>query len=237
LSLVLGLDFETDSLDLETCKVIEVGMVLWDSILKEPVKLISYLVNHPNIDIPEEIQRINGITPALLKEYGIEPEKALRQILQWMQRAECVLAHNGNQFDRIIFRNWCLKLDYDPQEAMTWVDTMDDLELPKKCHKQLGCMAHFHGFLNPFPHRAVFDVMTLIKVLEGYDFEVLLHSARTPSITVQALVSYDDRNKAKDRGFYFKKELGNAWIKRIKKDKLDSEVKEADFKIRVREDL
>lgn len=231
--LVLAMDFETSGLDPKVNSVIEVGMVLWDSEIRLPVRMISFFVDQPNLVWDQNLldQGLSTITPDMLSAYGNNAQKSVAQISNWMGQSDVVLAHNGLHFDRPFYVDWCLRYGIEAHSDKLWVDTMYDLELPPKCHKMLTCMAAFHGFLNPFPHRALFDVMTMLKVVEFYDFNEVVRMARIPLITLRAMVSYDDRDLAKARGFYWKSEE-KSWIKEIKECYVQKEIEEATFPIK-----
>ena len=89
--------------------------------------------------------------------------------------------------------------------------------------RKLTHLAAEHGFLNPFPHRAVSDVLTMLKVLSHYDIAPVLESARQPSFTVKACVSYDDREKAKARGYRWDA-ARKIWTKIVKGHRLNDEI-------------
>ena len=46
--------------------------------------------------------------------------------------------------------------------------------------RSLPYLAADHGFLNPFPHRALFDVMTMIQIAGMYDINEILKYADSP---------------------------------------------------------
>ena len=41
-------------------------------------------------------------------------------------------------------------------------------------------LEHYHGFLNPFPHRAVTDVMSMLKIASQYDLDRMADLAKLP---------------------------------------------------------
>lgn len=233
--LILGKDYETTGLEPDVHSVTEVGMVLWDTDLHAPVKVMGFLVNPGPAAVwdPETIA-ITGITPDLCVKYGYQDERALKQILSWYQTCDVACAHNGTTFDRLFFNAWCARYGYDPEPNKLWIDTNTDIELPfpNKMSRKLTYMAADHDFLNPFPHRAVFDVMTMFKVLDQYDLDRVLYLARQPNITIQAMVSYDDRDLAKQRGYRWKKET-KQWLMTIKECFLEKEQQEAGFPVQV----
>lgn len=239
--LILGGDFETSGLDPKKNAITEVGMVLWDTDLHMPVKVMGYLVN-PRVGAEWDPMTavINGITPELCAKHGYEDERALKQFIFWYQLADYACFHNGKRFDKPFFEFWCNLYGYEPPEK-TWIDTNTDIEygpLEHKMSRKLVYMAADHRFLNPFPHRAVFDVMTMLKVLDNYDINRVIELAKMPDVMVEALVSYDDRELAKARGYRWVENPANPsgkkiWMQTIKECYLENESNEAGFPIRV----
>lgn len=223
--IILGLDFETSGMEPELHSITEVGAVLWSTELHAPLKSIGYLVNPINPVWDEACQNITGITPQLCEQQGYTSENGLKQLLRWYNQAEAVCAHNGNRFDKFFLNKWCKKHDLEIEDKV-WIDTMTDLKMPRKAAKKLTYMAAEHGFLNPFPHRALFDVMTMLVILDRYPLDEVMRMARSPMLTIEAIVSYENRELAKTGGFYWKSE-GKKWLKDIKECELEEEQQEA----------
>lgn len=221
--LLLGLDFETTGLDTKTCDVIEVGAVLWESTRKQPLAMMSQLVSGPVV--PREITEITGIQQGdLLLGYPIATVRA--ELLGMVDQAEVIVAHNGTNFDKPIFERLI-------NTQRLWVDTSVDVPYPKHITtRKLSHLAAEHGFANPFQHRAVFDVMTMLRVLSLYDLGPIVESAALLPLTVMADVSYDDREKAKARGYRWDGSR-RIWTKTMKQPQLDREIAEAGFSVRV----
>lgn len=238
--LILGLDFETTGLDPKVNAITEVGMVLWDTDLHAPIKVMGFLVDPgPDAVWDPEVVKITGLTPELCTKYGYSNERAVKQVLAWYQSSEIACAHNGSKFDRPFFNMWCRKFGYDPEPSKLWIDTNTDIEFPleHKMSRKLTYMAADHQFLNPFPHRAVFDVMTMMKVLDHYDLERVIFLAKQPNLEIQALVSYEDRDLAKQRGYrwnpYTDGRRGGEWLMAIKECFLEKEKADAGFPVQV----
>jgi DNA polymerase-3 subunit epsilon len=184
-------------------------MVLWDTVLKAPIKLFGTLVDPGSYAVWEGATEhtlaavdVNGITPELCDKYGMDDEKALKYVLSWYGSADVACAHNGNFFDRPLLDAWAARYGLDSQKSKTWIDTMIDIERPKKNSGRLVYMAADHGFLNPFPHRAMFDVMTTLTTLNKYDLDPVLTLAKSPTKVVKALVPFEQKDLAKSRGYF-----------------------------------
>lgn len=232
---LLGLDFETTGLDFEKDRITEIGAVLWDVAAKAPVVIFNALVMHEDAPpITEEITRLTGITQAMIDDFGVPDLGAFARLNNLIAKAGAVVAHNGSGFDQPMLeaqmRRKACKF-YEPQKL--WVDTCQDIEFPAHITtRKLTHLAAEHGFLNPFSHRAVFDVLTMMRVLSDYDVAPILESAKTPMKTCFALVSFADREKAKSRGYRWKAET-KEWRKHVKAHKVEAEKADAGFEIRV----
>ena len=119
-----------------------------------------------------------------------------------------IVAHNGISFDKPIFYANATRWDMTAPLELPWADTMIDIPYdPSIQTKKLSYLAAEHGFLNPFPHRAVFDVMTMLKMIQDYDMEWLLKLSKEPLVTLIAATThpkYDggkSNEEAKARGY------------------------------------
>ena len=110
-------------------------------------------------------------------------------------------------------------------------DTSIVLSLPKSLKtRTLTQLACENCFLNPFPHRAISDCLTAMKLLQAYDWKMVEALANSPSMTIRANVSYDDRAKASERGYRWNAEK-KIWFKEIKQMNLDEEMQGCPFKV------
>lgn len=226
--LVLGLDFETTGLDPRQDQVTEVGLVLWDVELHMPVEIAGFLVM-PHQQVPPEVEAVNGVTNNLLERFGWHRDVALDRVHHYMRQAHAVVAFNGTDFDKLFYENWCWPAKTIDQ---LWIDTRLDVEKPLPGNLML--QAAMCGFVNPFPHRAVCDVLTMMKVLDGHDFEKIVARAKIPNVTVAALgLPFERKHEAKDRGYYWDPAPVKLWKKRMKACDVEQERREAPFRIGV----
>lgn len=200
--LLLGLDLETTGLDPEKDLVIEIGAVLWDTEAKQPVRLFSEMVlEKPDLALPKEIEELTGIQTLMLHRFGKAPDDLFFSTLASLfAQADGCVAHNA-AFDRgfltRFYRRWGREL---PEK--TWICTVLDVDYPRSVSsKSLVYLSAVHGFVNPFSHRAVTDVLSMFKVLSHYKIEEVWANASSPKVELVALVSYENRQLAKDLGF------------------------------------
>lgn len=230
--IILGLDFETTGLDFLTDRITEIGAVLWDTDTGKPLRLFNTLVNHDDAPvITPEIERLTGITQAMIDQFGVPVDVAVRGLLILMKSADAVVAHNGTGFDRPMLEAQIKRLDWTWQEPQ-WIDTATDVPYPPHITtRKLVHLAAEHGFLNPFAHRAQFDVLTMLTILQRYNIAEVIDIARQPNITLEAQVSYDDRDKAKSRGYRWHSE-SRTWRKTIKEGQIEAERAAVDFPLK-----
>lgn len=227
--LVLGLDFETDSLDTVNGSITEVGAVLWDTLINKPLVIYNKLIRQSKPLTPE-IVKLTGLTDDILAKYGEDPYHVLAGLGEVMTKADHVVAHNGTNFDKPFYHNNCARIDLDPLEKH-WVDTSVDIPYPDNIStRKLVHLAAEHGFVNPFAHRAVFDVLTMLAVCAKYDWPQVIALSKEENVRLIANVSYADNNKAKERGYRWDA-TRKQWYKTIKRSFVEREINEANFKI------
>lgn len=240
--LLLGLDFETQGLDPKVHSISEVGAQLYDTDYHRSVETMSYLVEvAPGAPFEQEAIDATGLTADILAKYGKNSLTTLKKLLNMYDDADYIVAHNGNACDRPFLRAWMTAhnlLDVFPEDKF-WIDTLTDVEYPnKRWNKQLTCLAAYHGFLNPFPHEAIGDVMTMLKVLDHYPIDKVIAYAKTPWIGIRLAIPFEKNQWGKDNGYFWYKDKNNSnikfWMKKIKEDKFEEEnalVKAAGFLI------
>lgn len=238
---LLGLDFETTGFDTATERVTEIGAALWDVDTKRPlVTFGQFLIDDgirtrmQNPEVSAMTERVCGITLPILEEFGMDPKKNFDWLGNFCvdHKVDYIVAHNGENYDRPLCISELARLGLcdSPLQSLPWLDTRSDIPFPsepdsrKLKHLALDC-----GFINPFAHRAVFDVLTMLRVLSNYPLADVIAYSKIPFVTVRAMVSFDDRQLAKDQRFSWEK-LGDKvypkmWVKRVKANQMEQEVK------------
>ena len=220
---LLGFDTETSGLDPRRHRVIEYGWALWDTDTCSVLSAGGVMVRPANGEhLPAEITRVTGITDAMLQEFGIEPVDALEWLAMFYSEhaVDRIVAQNA-PFDRSFLAAELDRLVAFPQGQVLrdakWIDTHFDL--PPRAHVTQGgtltLVAAQHGFLNPFPHRAMFDAATCVRLLHGYDIAEVLARADSPEVLVHAVCPFDARMEAKDLRFWWCGDT-KRWLKKIK---------------------
>lgn len=199
--LILGLDLETSGLSPEKDQIIEIGAVLWETETNTPKKIFNELIYFDSLDLPNEVQAITGISEEDLKTYGIPLSDALKILTEMVNQAEYLVGHNAVNFDAL-FLDQAYSSYQMPKLKKPWIDTMTDIPYSQEIKtRKLSYLAAEHGFINPFAHRALFDVLTTLKLLSHYDISEIVMIQQSPLVKVLAHVGYDDRDKARRIGF------------------------------------
>jgi len=199
----------------------------------KPIVMHSFLINYgcsyPPSEQAKDAEEITGITEYYMKEYGIGLEGCIDYFSSFIKQSEFVCGHNVLDFD-IPF----LKKSFPNTFSDTKVlDTLTDIRYAKNQRRSLDSLAMNYRILNLFPHRALSDAITTALILEHMQLHVLMEVINTPIIHIAAQVSYDDKDKAKSRGFMWdsKKRL---WHKNIRQYYFQEEMedcKESGFSI------
>ncbi|PIK15365.1 3'-5' exonuclease [Halobacteriovorax sp. JY17] len=217
--LILGIDLEgmnenlvENGVNLAKDRVTEIGAVLWDTEFNQPIKIYSELIHEEDrLPISDEIEELTGINDIMLIKYGLKGEEikmGLERLSIIMKKADFIMAHNGPNYDipmlRALFERFKV-----PFPEMKWIDSKTDIEFPKRIiANSLSALEHAHGFINPFPHRAVTDVLSMLKIASHYDFERIAALASSPKVRIIADLQapnwknqkdVDDFNKVKSK--------------------------------------
>lgn len=220
-------DVETTGLDCATCDIIEVGAVKfeWDEeetpegvIVGTPRIVAVYGgLRDPGKPIPPEITKLTGITDADVKGKSLS-QNVLRS---FAEGAQIHVAHNA-QFDKGFLTKCPFFAGLD---AAAWACTIKHIDWADKGFKStnlnyLGCD---HGFVNPFPHRAVFDCATTFRLMQPH-FQELLQNHKQKLVKILAWRSpFETKDLLRERKYYWDASM-KVWIKECIESKLPGEV-------------
>ena len=200
INLVLGIDLEgmhvnliEEGIDHSRDRITEIGAVLWDTNESQPVQIYSELINEEDrLTISQEIQELTGISEGMLKRWGKTNSDGIQQAIDTMlsliNEADALMEHNGDNYDKPMLEEFFKRHGRELPEKI-WLDTSKHVEYPRKI-QGLSMMAleHSHGFINPFPHRAVTDVMAMLKIAANYDFDRIYQLAISQRIQLVAVL-------------------------------------------------
>jgi len=232
--LVCACDWETTGLSPEIDRVVELGCILWDTSLKGMIRAMDLLLwadDYPSMST--ETMAAHNLSREFLQKYSVSPSFAWKQFDDlFVKPADCFLAHNGNAFDKLFYLAECQRSQSIIAKEIPWIDSTCDLPYaPEINTRKLTYLAAEHGVLNFFSHRAIFDVATMLMVFQNYDADRALWYCQQPMVCLQAMVSYDERQRAKDRGYRWDAQW-KRWIKNLRLPDVEKEKEEAGFVVR-----
>jgi DNA polymerase-3 subunit epsilon len=220
--LLFGIDLETTGLNPESDLILEVAYVLKSVGDPRPWVMRSEYVYEESYGtnfIPDESFNVHAIHSDTVRKFGVGLEKIYADICHILgfHNVVFIVGHNSRSFDIPFFVTKLKQLGLDGTmlEKYKNIDTRYDINYPASIKtRTLSHLAAEHGFLNPFPHSALPDVMTTFKILECYDIKKVAESAVSPSMVVRMVVPHprEDNGKGKDfaksKGFYWNAEHG-----------------------------
>jgi len=195
--LVLGIDLEgmndnliDNGVNLIKDRVTEIGAVVWDFNVNQPVQIFSELIDEEDrLTLTEEIIELTGITEKMLEVWGKKGQDikaALEYLASLMKKCKYIMAHNGKMYDLPMLREMFSRYEVEFPNKI-WIDTYTDIEFPNKINnKSMAGLEHAHGFINPFPHRAVTDVLSMLRIASNYDIDRMGKMAESPIVTIVA---------------------------------------------------
>jgi DNA polymerase-3 subunit epsilon len=191
------LDTETNGFDHKVNKIIEIAVILYDLKHAAPITSYSAIVSQDENLVAD----INGIHADLAE--GMTSFNLSKQIIDHLiAKSEVIVAHNA-VFDKGFVDNSTFEVPKD----RPWICSMEQIEWPcKYSSRSLTSIALAHGVPVIAAHRALTDCDILARLFTkihetGHDLPKLLTKAMRPRILVQALVSKEDRQLAKDEHF------------------------------------
>lgn len=218
---LLLIDLETTGLE-GNIQPIELAAGLYDSSIKMLTKVCSTLLpldlsDYQNLEPAREkqIEQITGIRPSVCVNF--QNWQAFIVCLKALAReADFAMAHNA-EYDRQFFYDGLL-----PDLGLNWIDSQDiPFDRKQKPLESLILLCSHYKIPIVNPHRALNDVLLLSELLK-YASDSDLEYARLPRYLVAANLPYADRQKAKDAGFMWNREVANKWSKRVTEDELNS---------------
>ena len=224
--ILMGFDAETTGLDVINDRPIEVGAILYSTGQARTMESAGFLVKS-DVAVSPFITKLTGITSAALAKFGYDSLDALETVIDMANQADAIVGHNVLRFDKRVVEAWAARHQLKFPEKL-WIDTRTDL--PGVESKGLTYMAADHGFLNLFPHGALTDVQTCLKIVSMYDIDVVVARAKEPVVILKAHVSFANNAVAKARkyGWYAPEKI---WYKVVKQSDVPAETSHGEFDV------
>jgi len=211
---LLIVDLETTGLNPKVDGVLEWGAILYSIPYQTVVHQCSMLfdeeenpqthLNHIPAGIVSQMTR----TEDILDAFG-------KMLTGMMYEADYVVAHNA-KFDRQWFDTTGIVLANEQKQPLPWLCTMSDFVFPKQSRSRLSlvnlCLDHRISVWSA--HRALTDCQLIAALFDRMESPEVLQQmvveaaerADRPKYLYRAMVSFQERQKAKDAGFHWDKE-------------------------------
>lgn len=223
----LALDLETTSKLPAEARVTEIGAVLVETIGNGPPVPWKALASQstlcrlpPGVAVPEETIKLNGINGEMLEEFGQPLPDALLALGRFCRdhHVERLIGHRIRSYDMKVLGHEIGRMVAAPPEvtdllAIPLIDTEQDILYPEgTTSHRLDHLAADHGFLNPFPHRALYDSLVSLRLFACYPATETMRRADSPIVVLHSTHAFDDNGLAKGLRFGFKPQLGKRWL-------------------------
>jgi DNA polymerase-3 subunit epsilon len=197
--MILILDTETTGLDPKNDRLVEVAWARYDE-RHGFIDCASWLVRNHTSGPDNPAEYLNGISTGMLRAQGnASNEFSLRNHVPYLEETRCIVAHNAAFDEKWIPFVGC---------QMSWVCSKDDIEWPREQGRRVSLekLALAHGIGVMPGHRAIYDVLTLVRVFArvaemGVDVEALITKAMRPKALIRSTHPFADNIIAKAHGF------------------------------------
>lgn len=222
----IGLDFETQGLDVKVDAPTEIGLIGFNNKFEELFSQ-NFIIKSP-LTRPQtqEVVEITGITDAIISQ-GTSEGEVVEAIFQPIKDAEAIFAYNA-PFD-VSFLMAMIGRHTKEFISVPVVDVMRDIEYhPKYSCKKLSHLAYDHGIIAAPGdlHRAIADVRLMIQLLSKYDLQQVIANAAEPKVTLRIKTSGDFKagnEYSKSLGFKFISET-KTWEKTVRESQVEQTI-------------
>jgi len=213
------IDLETTGLDPKKDKIIEIGLIQFKhKDYKDTIITGSYgSLQDPETPLEEIITDITGLTDSALEGEAID----WTVVSQMLASSELIIAHNA-AFDKSFLQ----KVPELNLKSTPWACSMKHIDWGKHGFKtrSLNYLACDHGFVNPFPHRALFDCATTYKLIEKYLEELHLGCQQKEYRVAAVGASFSVKDNLKRNGYRWDPNQ-RVWFKTLMEKTLENERK------------
>ena len=194
------LDTETQGLDVEKDRVIEVAVTLYSLTHASPIESYACILKADS----NAAESKNGISPALLSEHGLHSADVWERVMELSVEADCMCAHRA-EFDKKFVDK--ATGEHGLHIDKLWVCSKTDLRWPgglQGDHLVHLALALGLGVANA--HRAGADVEMMSRILtraaeKGANLEEMFRQGMRPKKRFVAHVPFDMNYMLKENGF------------------------------------
>lgn len=212
---LLIVDCETSGLDPAVDSITELAMLVYETDNNRILEARSFLIYNEKLELSPFIKELTGLTESNLLA-GISKEEAAVLFMGYLSTVDYLVAHNA-EFDLSF-----LEVLVGAKINTPVIDTRVDLPLDYTPRSfSLASLCNDHELLNHFAHCSLGDTLMVAKLIEQYDINEIIKKSKDPTITIQAIVSFKDKDLAKERGFHWTPEE-KLWTTKVKQSTYSS---------------
>lgn len=233
--IICGTDLETSGLKIGQARILQIACALYCTKSRSIFDEFSMWVwdeSYPPSSVTA--LAVNGLNDIWLKVHGRPPKEAFQKVLNYFDKADAVIAHNGNSFDRPLLEFELEQFGLTKRDKV-WIDTRTDIDYPDFMQsRRLQHLAIDHGIIVTKAHRALNDVHTMLDIAKNYNLEKVFERAKSPAVKIQAVIEFEEVNKrteAKTNRFNWDRE-NKIWWKMIREIDYEKEASSLSFEIR-----
>jgi exonuclease I len=223
-------DFEATDVDVKTARIVDVAVGIYDSESGKLLHSYSAMVSDQTYSkMHEDASLVTGITDELLRRVVVTPDEALLKLISYLSLCDYVCGHNIKKYDIPLALEEFKRNKIENYTFKNVIDTRTDLIYPRTITtRKLQYLALEMGIPVVTAHAAMADVMTTAALLFTQDIEKIIARSKSPDLYVQASVSYEHREKAKSRQFFFDT-VKKIWVKQLKECDYEKEKESYNF--------
>jgi DNA polymerase III subunit epsilon len=211
---ILGIDFETNGCAQDEWGFYptEIGVALYDNwrLITAQSHLINIICKEKH-ELRPEIAELTGLKESYFERYAKPYDTHVRLFLNKFLlengyfTPDFIFVWNGLEFDWLLIKRYIAK-----DQIEYWSKRIIDVKNDFGFRSSLSHTAADFGFLNPYPHNALADVFTMVEVAKKHLISVCDDVFQKPYleeigaqeyVKVRALVSFEEKQKAKEAGF------------------------------------
>lgn len=228
-------DLEATDKDVQTARITQAAISIYDTdrgwAEVYHYSTLCYEADYPELN--EVAAAITGISRTQLERFGVSAKTTIIHLLRVFDQCDYVAGHNIRNFDIHLLSCEKARFCIVDDVSRKYIDTRFDVPWPSHIEtRKLLYLAAEYGFANPMAHSARHDVDATAYLLKQFDLSTVLARSKSPEVWIQAMVTYDTKEKAKAKKYAWNADR-KVWLKQVKECDLDAEIKSSDFKVAI----
>ena len=237
-TMLLGfIDFEATDKDPLTARITQYAISVYEDTggWSEVWHYSGLLFDSSYPEMDKTAQAITGISREQIKKFGESPVDKLPDFIKAMESCDYVIGHNIKRFDIPLLGIECERYGFE-QPHCNFIDTRFDIPYPPHIEtRKLSYLCAEHNICVSSGHSARHDVDVTARLFFRYPMDEIIALSKSPEIWIRADVSYDTKDKAKERKYSWDS-AKKIWVKQLKECHLEKEKEASNFEVIVLKD-